>query len=182
MSLSVASNAAGYGKPLGYGLAGWSTVSAGAGTPQQSSAAPSWSYTPTSAGAGRHDARLSDLMAVLSRLSADPDGTATDRSGHGTGDASGSASGPGPGRSDAADLLQALNDTGGAPAVTAQLSPERNFPEPEEQPVQDLAQRPATDAVPAVGPSTQDVSSDPSISAADAQLQALFKTLQEYGL
>ena len=47
MSLSVASSAAAYGKPLGYGLAGLSTAPApGGGSPQRPGVAPSWSWTP----------------------------------------------------------------------------------------------------------------------------------------
>ena len=185
MSLSVASNAAGYGKPLGYGLAGLSAVSAAADAPQQSSAAPSWSWTPPATGSGRRDARLSNLMAVLSQFSSlDSDTTVPGRSGQETGDGSGSASSTGPAQSDAADLLQALNDNGAAPASPPLDASEGGSSELDRLPVQDLAQRASTAAPPAlpVGSSTSDASEDPSVSAADAQLEALFKTLQAYGL
>ena len=183
MSLSVASNAAGYGKPLGYGLAGLSAISLVADASQRSSAAPSWSWTPPSTGSGHRDARLSNLMAVLSQLSSpDPDAAAPSRGGQGIGD-SGSSSSTGPAQSDAADLLQALNDNGVATSSPALQASEGSASELDLLPSQDLAQG-STGVTPALtsGSSTQDASGDPSVSAADAQLEALFKTLQAYGL
>ena len=183
MSLSVASHAAGYGKPLGSGLAGWSGVSAGADAPQRSSAAPSWSWTPPTTGSGRREARLSGLMAALSRLpAADP--TAAGRSGPGNRDDAGSPSNTGPARNDAADLLQALSHDGAASAAVGLLSREEASPERDRLTVQEVAQRASTIVTRAhpVGPSTPDATEDPSVSAADAQLEALFKTLQAYGL
>ena len=167
MTLSIASNAAGYGKPLGYGLAGLMPIASDTGVVQRSGAVASWTYAPSSAGAGRRDAGLSSLMAVLSRFSPVPDTT------DGAGDTSGSLSDDGPARSHAADLLQALNDIG-----------RQSSSVPHPQPVQVLAQRPATDIMPALQPGlpAQAAAADPSISTAEAQLQALFKTLQAYGL
>lgn len=183
MSLSVASNAAGYGKPLGYGVAGLSAVSLVADALQQrSSAASSWSWTPPSTGSGHRDARLSNLMAVVVRFSIhDPDGAAPGRSGQGTGVEFALPPSGSPAQSDAADLLQALDDNGAASAVAAPLSPGEGSPELDRRPVQDPAQRAST-AVTPVGSSTRDPTGDPSVSAADAQLEALFKTLQAYGL
>ena len=183
MSLSVAGNTAGYGKPLGYGLAGLSASSLAADTPQRSSAAPSWSWTPPSSGSGRRDARLSNLTAVLSQLSSpDPDATAPSRGGQGFGDP-GSSSSTGPAQSDAADLLQALNMGGVAPSSPVLQASEGTSSELDRLPLQDLAWA-STGVTPALtsGSSTQDASGDPSASTADAQLEALFKTLQAYGL
>ena len=184
MSLSVARNAAAYGPLLGYGLAGLSAASLVADAPQQrSSAAPSWSWTPPSTGSGRRDAHLSTLMAVLSQFSSSgPDGTAPGGSDQGSGN--GSWSSTDPAQSDAADLLQALNDIGAAPASSALDVSQGGSSELDRLPVQDLAQRASAAVTPAlsVGASTQDATGDPSISAADAQLEALFKTLQAYGL
>lgn len=181
MTLSIASSAAGHGKPFGYGPAGLTTYASLAGGAKRSGAAAIWSSTPPSAEAGRRDGRLSGLLAVLSRFTADA--TATDRASRLGDDASGSTSGS-TARSDAADLLQALNDAGGAPALPARLSSQQSAPEQDPRAVQLIAQRPATDAVSAlrIGLPTQDGPLGPSISAADAQLQALFKTLQAYGL
>ena len=177
MSLSVARNAAAYGPLLGYGLAGLSAASLVADAPQQrSSAAPSWSWTPPSTGSGRRDAHLSTLMAVLSQFSSSgPDGTAPGGSDQGSGKGSGSSSSTDPAQSDAADLLQALNDIGAAPASSALDVSQGGLSELQR------ASAAATSAL-SVGASTQDATGDPSISAADAQLEALFKTLQAYGL
>ena len=186
MSLSVARNAAAYGPLLGYGLAGLSAASLVADAPQQrSSGAPSWSWTPPSTGSGRRDAHLSTLMAVLSQFSSSgPDGTAPGGSDQGSGKGSGSSSSTDPAQSDAADLLQALNNIGAAPASSALDVSQGGSSELDRLPVQDLAQRASAAATSAlsVGASTQDATGDPSISAADAQLEALFKTLQAYGL
>ena len=182
MSLSVASNAAGYGKPLGYGLVGLSAISLGGDAPQRSSAAPSWSWTPPSTGSVSRDPRLSNLMAVLSRFtSPDPDATAPSR-GRGIG-ASGSSSSTGPAQSVAVGRMQALNDSGAARSSPAPSASEGDPSELDPRPLQDLAQA-STSATPALtpGPSAQDASEDPSVSKADAQLEALFKTLQAYGL
>lgn len=182
MSLSVANNAAGYGKPLGYGLAGSSAV---ADAPQQRSiAASSWSWTPPSTGSGRRDARFSNLIAVLSRFpSPNLDATAPGRSGQGTGNGSGSTSSSDPAQSGAGDLLQALNGNGAAASSAPDASVEGSS-ELDRLQVQDLAPRASTGVTPAlsVGSSTQTATEDPSVSAADAQLEALFKTLQAYGL
>ncbi len=107
-------------------------------------------------------------MAVLSRFSPDPGYAPMARPVLGD-----HCRDDGPARSDAADLLQALNDIG-----------RQSSSVPHPQPVQVLAQRPATDIMPALHPGlpAQAAAADPSISTAEAQLQALFKTLQAYGL
>ena len=170
MSLSVASNAAGYGKPLGYGLAGLSLVATPiAAAPQRSSTASSWSWTPPSTGSARRVAGLSSLMAVLSQVpAADP----------------ATAGRTGPARSDAADLLQALNAQGATPAAPALLSSKEGSPKLDRLPAQELVQTATTGSLSALpaDASIQDASGDPSISTAEAQLEALFKTLQAYGL
>ncbi len=175
MSLSVASNAARYGKPIGYGPASLSAVSLVADAPQRSSAARSWTWKPPSTGSGRRDARLSNLMAILSQLPGpDPDATAPSRGGQAFGDDPGSSSSTGPAQGDAADLLQTLNDNGAAPPSPVLHASQGRSSELDPLPG-------VTPALP-VGSSTQDVSEDPSVSAVAAQLEALFKTLQAYGL
>ena len=169
MSLSVASSAAAYGKPLGYGLAGLSTAPApGGGSPQRPGVAPSWSWTPTSTGSGRRDA----LMAVLSQIPAlDPDVVS------GSSQAFGAPL-------DAASLLVSLNDRPATSKIMAVASAS-------ESPQQiDRLQSPNAQATPSdgtiVSPSSASSADQPSAdgpaAAAEVKLEALFKTLQAYGL
>ena len=174
MSLSVFSSAASYGKPLGYGLAGLSTVAApGADASQRPVAAPSWSWTPTSTGSGRRDARTATLMAVLSHFPAPS-----------ADNPSGSSSGFGAPRDGTTSLPTSLDDRG-ATTTTAVASPGDSSQEIEWSQGQDLSQDAPSDVSIVTSSDTsgqfQSVA-DSATMAAEVKLAALFKTLQAYGL
>ena len=170
MSLSIASSAVSHGKVYGYNLAGLSTVAAaGADVPRRPGVALSWSWAPTSTGSGRRDA----LMAVLAQVPIPaPD------------DLSGSSPAFG-GPRDATSLLISLNDrraTPTAPAVASAIeSP---------QPIDRLPSQHEAQAMPSDGTvlssssasSETQPSADDSAAVAEVKLEALFKTLQAYGL
>ena len=154
MSLSVASSAATYGTSLRNDLAGLPTLAAsGVDTARRQGTAPSWSWTPTSTGSGRRDTRVASLMAVLAQFRApDPDQSSASSSPAGAAQA---AAAP-------FDSIQQNDPVQGQ--VIPQSKPSDNLVDP------------STSA------STENQSTDDAAAVTELKLEALFKTLQAYGL
>ena len=175
MSLSVASSATSYGKPLRNDLAGLSTLAApGADAPQRPSVAPSWSWTPTSTGSGQRDAQVASLMAALTQFRAS-DSDDLSASSSGTGAAQDGATGP----------RIALNDGSAMSTAQAASVPTDSAQQLDWLQSQGLPQAMPSNGivVPSSGPSTENQSSsDDAAAVAELKLEALFKTLQAYGL
>ena len=170
MSLSVASNVASHGRSFAYGLAGMSTAAAPhAAAPQRPAVAPSWSWTPNATEPGRRNTQVAVLMGVLAQIPVpDPD----DRSGIAI---------P---QEDAKDDLTSLDERARS-TVSSIASPSETSLQIDPLQTQGISQAAPSDgtAVTSGGSLNENQSAaDGSAAAAEVKLEALFKTLQAYGL